>query len=59
MHYVNMRLAMKKPTLKRTTVFLTDDQLKRLAKTAEGKGINVAQLIRIYVSAGLDEEIKR
>jgi hypothetical protein len=42
--------------MKRTTVFLTDDQIKRLAKTAERKGINTAQLIRIYINAGLDKE---
>ena len=40
----------------RTTVFLMDDQVKRLAKTAKRKGINVAQLVRIYINAGLDKE---
>jgi hypothetical protein len=42
--------------MKRTTVFLTDDQIKRLAKMATRKGINMAQLIRIYINAGLDSE---
>jgi hypothetical protein len=42
--------------MKRTTVFLTDDQIKRLAKVATRKGINVAQLIRVYINAGLDGE---
>jgi hypothetical protein len=42
--------------MKRTTVFLTDDQIKRLAKAAKSKGINVAQLIRIYINAGLDKD---
>jgi hypothetical protein len=42
--------------MKRTTIFLTDDQIKRLAKAAARKGINVAQLIRVYTSAGLDKE---
>jgi hypothetical protein len=42
--------------MKRTTVFLTDDQIKRLAKTAKRKAINVAQLVRIYINAGLDKE---
>jgi hypothetical protein len=40
----------------RTTVFLTDDQIKRLAKSAKRKGINVAQVIRTYINAGLDKD---
>jgi post-segregation antitoxin (ccd killing protein) len=43
-------------TMTRTTVFLTDDQIKRLAKAAKRKGINVAQLIRTYINAGLDKD---
>jgi hypothetical protein len=42
--------------MKRTTIFLTDDQIKRLAKVSDRKGINVAQLIRVYINAGLDKE---
>jgi predicted DNA binding CopG/RHH family protein len=42
--------------VKRTTVFLTDDLIKRLGKAAAKKGINVAQLIRFYLSAMLDKE---
>ena len=42
--------------LKRTTVFLADDQIKRLAKVSKCKGINTAQLIRIYINAGLDKD---
>ena len=42
--------------MKRTTVFLTDDQIKRLAKASKRKGINTAQLIRIYINAGLDKD---
>jgi len=42
--------------MKRTTVFLTDDQIKKLTKTATRKGINVAQLIRVYINAGLERE---
>jgi hypothetical protein len=42
--------------MKRTTIFLTPDQIKRLDKLAAAKGINVAQLIRIYINAGLAEE---
>jgi hypothetical protein len=40
----------------RTTIFLTDDQIKRLAKTSTRKGINTAQLIRIYINTGLDKD---
>jgi hypothetical protein len=42
--------------MKRTTVFLTDDQIKRLAKASTRKGINTAQLIRVYINAGLDKD---
>ena len=42
--------------MKRTTIFLTDDQIKRLDRVATKKGINVAQLIRVYINAGLDKE---
>jgi len=42
--------------MKRTTIFLTDDQIKRLAKASKRKGINPAQLIRIYINAGLDKD---
>jgi hypothetical protein len=41
--------------MKRTTIFLTDDQIKRLAKEAKRKTITVAQLIRIYIQAGLEK----
>jgi len=44
--------------MKRTTVFLTDDQVKRLATVSKRKGINTAQLIRVYINAGLDKEKK-
>lgn len=42
--------------MKRTTVFLTEDQIKRLTKIAAHKTITVAQLIRLYVQAGIDME---
>jgi hypothetical protein len=42
--------------MKRTTIFLTDDQIKRLDKVAKRKGLKVAQLIRVYISAGLHKE---
>lgn len=42
--------------MKRTTIFLTEEQVKKLAKVAARKGLNVAQLIRLYVSEGLRKE---
>jgi hypothetical protein len=42
--------------MKRTTIFLTNQQIKQLAKVSTKKGINSAQLIRIYINAGLDKE---
>jgi predicted DNA-binding ribbon-helix-helix protein len=42
--------------MKRTTIFLTEEQFKRLGKIAAHKTITVAQLIRLYVQAGLDRE---
>jgi hypothetical protein len=42
--------------MKRTTVWLKEDQIKWLRRVARHKGLDVAQLIRIYVSAGLDKE---
>jgi hypothetical protein len=44
--------------MKRTTVFLTEEQVKRLAKEAKRKTITVAQTIRIYVQAGLEKDAK-
>ncbi len=42
--------------MKRTTIFLTDEQIKQLARASAKKGINSAQLIRIYINAGLSKE---
>ncbi len=42
--------------MKRTTIWLTPQQVSKLSKTASRKGINVAQLIRLYISAGLSQE---
>jgi hypothetical protein len=42
--------------MKRTTIFLTDDQIKKLAKVAARKAIKPAQLIRMYINAGLERE---
>ena len=50
--------------MKRTTVFLTEDQIKQLGKLAARKSqksiakITVAQLIRHYVETGLAKEGK-
>lgn len=50
------KLAKNGGTVKRTTIFLTEEQVKRLAKMATRKGINPAQLIRIYIQEGLEKD---
>lgn len=42
--------------MKRTTVFFTEEQQRQLAKQAKRKTITVAQLIRLYVQAGLEKD---
>jgi hypothetical protein len=42
--------------MKRTTIFLTEDQIKRLQKVAAKKGIKPAQQIRMYINSGLAKE---
>jgi hypothetical protein len=42
--------------MKRTTVWLTDPQLKKLARLSKETGIKVAELIRRYIDAGLKKE---
>jgi hypothetical protein len=44
--------------MKRTTVFLTEGQIKSLHKLAKRKTITVAQLIRLYVQAGIEGDSK-
>jgi hypothetical protein len=44
--------------LKRTTIFLTPEQIKRLKTVGKRKGLKAAQLIRLYVDAGLSKEKK-
>jgi hypothetical protein len=39
--------------MKRTTIFLPKDQIKELERVSKKNGIKVAQLIRIYIAAGL------
>ncbi len=43
-------------SMKRTTIFLTPEQIKRLDKVAASKGLKPAQLIRVYINAGLAKE---
>lgn len=44
--------------LKRTTIWLTREQIKRLQAIAKRKGLKSAQLIRLYLDAGLSKEKK-
>jgi hypothetical protein len=44
--------------MKRTTVFLTEGQIKSLGRLAKRKTITVAQLIRLYVQAGIEGDSK-
>jgi len=50
--------------MKRTTVFLTEGQIKALGKLAkrkiksDGSGYTVAQLIREYVQIGIEKDSK-
>jgi hypothetical protein len=45
--------------MKRTTIFLTDGQIKALEKMAERKTLKMAQLIRLYISQGLERDTPR
>ncbi len=40
----------------RTTIWLTPQQVRKLAAIAKRKGLKAAQLIRLYVDAGLGQE---
>jgi Ribbon-helix-helix domain len=44
--------------MKRTTVWLTEEQVKQLRAVAKRTGMQVAQIIRLYVDAGLQKETK-
>lgn len=44
--------------MRRTTVWLSQDQIKRLLKLAKKKGIKQAELIRRFIDVGLDAEDK-
>jgi len=41
--------------MKRTTIWLTDRQQKKLAALSKKIGITVAELIRRYIDAGLEK----
>jgi hypothetical protein len=47
------------PLMKRTTVFLTEEQVKQLRAVAKRTGMQVAQIIRLYVDAGLQKDARR
>jgi hypothetical protein len=53
-----MALVHTRAMLKRTTIWLTREQVKRLQTVAKRKGLKAAQLIRLYVDAGLSKEKK-
>jgi hypothetical protein len=40
----------------RTTIWLTPGQVRKLQAIAKRKGLKAAQLIRLYVDAGLTKE---
>jgi predicted DNA-binding protein len=42
--------------LKRTTIWLTREQINRLQTVGKRKGLRAAQLIRLYIDAGLSKE---
>jgi predicted DNA-binding protein len=42
--------------MKRTTIWLTDSQVKALAKISKRTGTKQAELIRNYINAGLAKE---
>jgi hypothetical protein len=52
----NIHLVYIAGVLKRTTIFLTPGQVQRLALVAKRKGLKPAQLIRLYIDAGLGRE---
>jgi hypothetical protein len=41
--------------MKRTTIWLSEPQVKKLAKLSKGRGITVAELIRRFIDTGLDK----
>lgn len=45
--------------MKRTTIFLTDEQVRRLDAASRATELKVAELIRRFIDDGLDREEKR
>ena len=43
-------------TMKRTTVWLTDAQVKKLTQTSKRTGLKVAELIRRFIDEGLRKQ---
>jgi predicted DNA-binding protein len=44
--------------MKRTTIWLTEEQIKQLKEVAKRTGMQMAQIIRLYVDQGLQKEPK-
>jgi len=42
--------------MKRTTIWLTEAQLKQLARVSKRGGLAIAELIRRYIDRGLERE---
>jgi predicted DNA-binding protein len=45
--------------MKRTTIYLSDEQVRRLDLLAKATGLKVAELIRRFIDAGLDRDEKK
>lgn len=45
-------------SMKRTTVWLSDKQVEKLAKLAKQTGINMSELIRRFIDEGLKKETR-
>jgi hypothetical protein len=45
--------------MKRTTVFLTEAQTKRLAAAGKDDGLSASALLRIFINEGLSRRAKR
>jgi len=41
--------------MKRTTIWLTDAQVRKIAKASRRSGLKAAELIRRYIDAGLEK----
>jgi predicted DNA-binding protein len=43
------------PVMKRTCIFLTEQQLQKLEKASKKTGLKVAELVRRFIDAGLEK----